>query len=214
MKTSEDQGRTWSEARRLPAGMLGPIKNKPIQLAGGTILCPSSTEHDGWRIHIERTDDRGRTWQATPPLNDGREFEAIQPALLIHPGGKIEAVGRTRQGVIFQIWSEDEGKTWGRMTSAGLPNPNSGIDAVTLTDGRHLLIYNHAKSGRTPLNAAISSDGRTWSPAAVLENGPGEYSYPAVIQTSDGLVHITYTWKRTRVKHVVLDPAKIAVNPD
>ena len=214
MKASEDQGRTWSEARRLPAGILGPIKNKPVQLADGTILCPSSTEHDGWRIHVERTDDRGRTWKATPPLNDGREFAAIQPAFLIHPAGRIQALGRTRQGVVFEIWSDDQGKTWGSMTSAGLPNPNSGLDAVTLKDGRHLLIYNHTKSGRTPLNAAVSSDGRTWNPAAVLEDGPGEFSYPAVIQASDGLVHITYTWKRTRVKHIVLDPAKIAGNKD
>jgi len=52
----------------------------------------------------------------------------------------------------------------------------------------------------------VSRDGRTWKPSLVLESDPGEYSYPAVIQGADGLVHITYTWKRQRIKHVVVDP--------
>jgi predicted neuraminidase len=71
------------------------------------------------------------------------------------------------------------------------------------------LIYNHTTTGRSPLNVAISKDGKSWSAGPVLESDSGEYSYPAVIQTSDGLVHITYTWKRQKVKHVVIDPAKL-----
>jgi len=210
-KTSEDGGKTWSPPKRLPEGILGPIKNKPVQLANGDILCPSSTEHDGWRVHFERTGDLGRTWQATPPLGDGREFSAIQPAILVHKDGKLEALGRTRQGRIFELWSEDAGKTWGRMTATALPNPNSGIDGVTLARGQHLLVYNHSTKERSPLNVAVSSDGREWKAALVLESGSGEFSYPAVIQTNDGLVHITYTWKRLRIKHVVLDPDKMVV---
>jgi predicted neuraminidase len=66
---------------------------------------------------------------------------------------------------------------------------------------------------RSLLNVAVSSDGRQWQAALVLENSPGEYSYPAVIQTRDGLVHITYTWKRKRVRHVVVDPAKLELTP-
>ena len=73
-----------------------------------------------------------------------------------------------------------------------------------------MLVYNHSRTGRTPLNVALSEDGRHWAALAVLEDDPGEYSYPAVIQTSDGLVHVTYTWRRQRVKHVVVDPAKLA----
>lgn len=209
MKISGDGGRTWSSARRLPDGILGPIKNKPVELADGTILCPSSTEHDGWRVHFERTSDLGRTWRATPAVNDIREFRAIQPTLLVHPGGRIQALGRTREGVVFDVWSDDAGKTWGRMKSAGLPNPNSGLDAVTLADGRHLLVYNDSKAERSPLAVAVSADGRTWSPEVVLESGPGEFSYPAVIQARDGLVHVTYTWKRVKIKHIVLDPQRL-----
>jgi predicted neuraminidase len=90
-----------------------------------------------------------------------------------------------------------------------LPNPDAGTDAVMLNDGRALLVYNHSTSDgrdRAFLNVALSKDGRKWHAALALENQEGEYSYPAVIQTSDGLVHVTYTWKRTRIKHVVLDP--------
>jgi predicted neuraminidase len=99
------------------------------------------------------------------------------------------------------------------MTLIDLPNPNSGTDAVTLRDGRHLLVYNHTAKGRSPLNVAVSTDGDTWQAALVLENEPGEYSYPAVIQTADGLVHAVYTWKRQRIKHVVIDPAKLQLRP-
>ena len=125
----------------------------------------------------------------------------------------MEAIGRTRAGRVFETWSADAGKTWAPMTLAALPNPNSGIDAVTLRDGRHVIVYNHTDRGRSPLNVALSVDGRRWDAALVLENEPGEYSYPAVIQTSDGLVHITYTWHRQRIKHVVIDPAALTAEP-
>jgi len=209
LRTSDDGGKTWGEARRLPDGILGPIKNKPVQLANGEILCPSSTEQDGWRVHFERSSDGGKTWTAIAPVNDGKEIGAIQPSILLLGGDRIEAVGRTRQRRIFEIWSDDGGRTWGKMALAGLPNPNAGIDAVTLQDGRHLIVYNHSINARSPLNIALSRDGKTWTKALTLEDEPNaEFSYPACIQTRDGLVHITYTWKRQRIKHVVLDPAR------
>lgn len=211
--TSEDEGQTWSAPRRLPEGILGPIKNKPVELPSGDLLCPSSTEQAGWRVHFERTPDLGRTWETTGPVNDGRQIGAIQPSLLFHPGGRLQAVGRTTQGRIFELWSADGGKTWGPMTLTDLPNPNSGLDAVTLRDGRQVLVYNHTPKGRSPLNVAFSADGRAWQAAVVLEQDPGEYSYPAVIQTRDGLVHVTYTWKRQRIKHVVLDPSRWVGRP-
>ncbi len=221
LRTSNDGGKTWSEAVRLPDGILGPIKNKPVQLADGTILCPTSTEHNGWRVHFERSADGGKTWTATPPINDGKAIGAIQPSILFHPGGRLQAIGRTRQNRIFETWSNDGGLTWSPMTLGLLPNPNSGIDALTLKDGRHLLVYNHVGQTdlfgggkRAVLNVAVSEDGKNWQAALVLEQQAGkEFSYPAVIQSNDGLVHVTYTWQRTRVKHVVLDPAKLVPRP-
>ena len=210
---SNDGGRTWSAPERLPDGILGPIKNKPVQLPNGDLLAPSSSEHAGWRVHFERSSDLAKTWRATPPLNDGESIAAIQPSILRHKDGALQAVGRTRQGRIFSIGSRDDGLTWDRMRLTDLPNPSSGTDALTLQDGRHLLVYNHTSKGRTPLNVAISEDGIRWHAAAVLENVPGEYSYPAVIQTRDGRVHITYTWRRTRVRHAVLDVSRCELRP-
>ena len=209
LRTSEDAGRTWSAARRLPDGILGPIKNKPVTLADGTLLCPSSSEADGWRIHMELTRDLGMTWDKTPPLNDGKKFGAIQPAILFHPGGRLQALSRSRNGRVVECWSADNAKTWSELVATSLLNPNSGIDAVSLRDGRHLLVYNPVARGRTPLTLALSTDGRAWKDVLTLESEPGEYSYPAIIQARDGLAHITYTWKRQRVKHVVVDPATL-----
>ncbi len=156
LKTSSDGGRHWSKEERLPFHILGPIKNKPIELADGTILCPSSTEDHGWQVHFEFTKDFGKTWTKTDELNSRDKIGAIQPSILTLPGGRLRAIGRTQQQKIFQIDSLDQGKTWGPMSLTSLPNPNSGIDAVTLKDGRHLLVYNPTTHDRTPLTVAIS----------------------------------------------------------
>jgi predicted neuraminidase len=215
VRSSQDNGKTWSEARRLPEGILGPIKNKPVTLAEGSILSGSSTETPTrpsvWRVHFERSTDGGRTWTIVRPgaAADGKDHDAIQPSILVHSVSRLQAVGRTRSGRVFETWSDDGGKTWSAATLTALPNPSAGTDAITLKDRRHLIVYNPTERGRTPLAVATSTDGKSWQPSVVLENEPGEYSYPAVIQAADGRVHITYTWKRQRIKHVIIDPAKL-----
>jgi predicted neuraminidase len=227
LMTSEDDGKTWSSPVKLgedPAvgHLLGPIKNKPVQLKDGTIINPSSVEVvDGedikWTTHFEISRDNGRSWEVIGPINDGEEFDAIQASILTHQDGTLQILCRTRQGVISTSYSKDNGITWSRMTATSLPNPSSGTDAVTLSDGRHLLIYNHStREGEEPkarniLNLALSSDGEEWVPVMTLENEPirAGYAYPAIIQSSDGLVHITYTYNREGIKYVVIDPTKL-----
>jgi predicted neuraminidase len=218
VKTSDDDGRTWSHARRLPDGILGPIKNKPVQLSNGDILSPTSIESPqfGWRVCFERSADGGRTWTTSMFIEQATDVKAIQPSILIHSPTRLQAIGRTKSGRLFETWSADAGQTWSEIELTELPNCNSGTDAVTLHDGRHLLAYNHSKveKVRVPLNLAVSRDGKAWEAAAVLEDEPpGQYSYPAMIQSSDGLVHVTYTWKRLRIKHVVVDPSRLQPQP-
>lgn len=219
--TSKDGGKTWSAPRRLPEGILGPVKNKPVVLSDGSWLSPSSTEGtpEGWRIHFERTTDGGRTWERIGPVAKGDDIDAIQPSVLRFHGARLEAVCRTRRGFLAATWSDDNGRSWSPLERLPLPNPNSGTDAVTLADGRQLLVYNHSappperptKGLRYPLDVAVSEDGKAWRHVLTLESEPlaNGYAYPAVIQTSDGRVHITYTWGRKRIKHVVLEPAKL-----
>lgn len=221
LKTSADGGKTWSAARRLPEGILGPVKNKPVVLANGAWLSASSTEGntDGWLVHFERSRDAGATWEKIGPVGKGEgAFDAIQPSLLRHKDGSLQAIGRTKQAVVFQTWSRDGGSTWSPLAALELPNPNSGTDAVTLADGRQLIVYNHngnrttePKGDRFPIDIALSDDGVRWRRVLTLDAEPvvSGYAYPAVIQTSDGRVHVTYTFARKTIKHVVLDPAKL-----
>lgn len=220
LSTSSDHGETWSWPHRLPEGIWGPVKNKPVELADGSVLCGTSGEATGWCVYLQATRDLGRTWRSMGPVNDGEKIGAIQPSILTHADGRLQILCRSKQSRIVEAWSKDQGKTWSEATLTDLPNPNAGTDAVTLKDGRQLLVYNHTIRGnasprnREMLNVAISKDGVAWVAAMVLENKPkSEFSYPAVIQTRDGLVHITYTWLRRRVKHVVLDPGKLTGTP-
>ena len=212
---------TWSAPTKLPDGILGPIKNQPIQLADGTILSPSSTESntEGWKIHLEISTDLGKNWTKTGALNDTTEFGAIQPVILNYGDGKLQLLSRTKNDVVSQNWSEDGGNTWSKMTGTSLPNPNSGIDGISLKDGRQLLVYNPTQKNwgnRVPLSVALSTDGKNWKRVLDLEPlrestdmEEEEYSYPTVIQGSDGMVHLVYTWNRKTVKYVTLDPEKL-----
>lgn len=219
---SSDGGETWSEPEELPKGYLGPIKNKPVLLESGKLILPSSVEGNGWNLKMESTPDFGKTWNTTDTIPEGnQEIQAIQPSILIHENGKLQAIGRTKNRALFSTWSEDDGETWSELDLLNVPNNNSGTDAVTLKNGRHALIYNHVlpedgayKSYRSPLNIAISEDGTNWNAALVLEDSKiSQYSYPAIIQGSDGMLHCVYTWRRQRIKYVKIDPEKLITFP-
>jgi predicted neuraminidase len=215
---SQDSGISWGNPVKLPDGILGPIKNKPVLLSNGMLISPTSTENDGWRVHFEYSYDFGKTWKKNDPINDGKKYNAIQPSVLTYPNNKIQILARSKENAVLTAWSDDYGMTWTELEPSGLPNPNSGTDAVTLADGRQLLVYNHVGKNpnkwggkRSPLNVAVSKNGIDWEAALVLEDQQGEYSYPSVIQANDGMVHIVYTWKRDRIKHVVVDPSKLVL---
>lgn len=241
---SADGGKSWSNPEQLPDGFLGPVKNKP-EYINGRIICPSSTEGSGgWQVHFEISDDLGKTWRMVGPIaasealptllpnakdksddpEAGESFsqkkyvvQAIQPSILKHKGGRLQVLCRTRNGFVGTAWSSDNGDTWTPLTLTDIPNNNSGTDAVTLKDGRHLLVYNNfrtlpgtPKGVRTPLNIALSKDGKKWKESIVLEDSPiSQYSYPSVIQGDDGKIHVIYTWRRQRIKYQMIDPKKL-----
>lgn len=213
---SKNGGKSWSHPRPLTHNpeerhlRLGPIKDKPI-VNNGRIIAGSSTEvtYDSWKVHFETSDDDGQTWQK-------REVECdtilcIQPTVLNLGNNHLKALCRTRQHRISVTESFDNGATWTPMRLTDSPNNNSGLDAVTLHDGRHLLICNYHgnDSRRSPLTLLISNDGDNWQKVIDLEEDDGyEYSYPAIIQASDGDIWIVYTWHRQKMAYVHLTAKK------
>jgi predicted neuraminidase len=214
-KTSADNGKTWSAENKIPNNLLGPIKNKPVRLPNGKILYPTSFETaENWTIYMETSDQDLKNWQKISI--DNNNLNSIQPSVLFHKDGTLQLLCRSRNKTINQSWSKDKGKTWSALTQTTLPNNNSGTDAVTLSDGSQLLVFSPITKGRYKLGVAVSNDGVNWNAAVLLENDSdkdAEYSYPAIIQSKNGLVHLTYTWKRELIKHVVIDPAKLKTKP-
>lgn len=244
---SKDGGKTWSRREPLPKGFLGPIKNKPEYVNGRIICPSSTEGASGWRVHFEISDDKGKIWKMVGPLQaelsvptalrkagsaanvddqEGGEaikgegakpIYAIQPSLLRHRDGRLQVLCRTRNAQIATAWSKDNGDTWSKVTLLDVPNNNSGTDAVTLADGRHVLVYNDfstlpgtPKGPRTPLCLAISQDGVKWENILTLEDSPiSQYSYPSIIQGKDGKLHAIYTWRRQRVAYKAIDLDKL-----
>ena len=224
---SNDGGKTWSKREPLPKGFIGPVKNKP-ELINNRLVCGSSTEGDGWRLHFEIYDLATKQWKYVGPIEAEDAIrtdkpEKQQPIFIIQPSiiklkdARLQVLCRTRNAKIGTSFSSDGGDTWSKVTLLDVPNNQSGTDAVTLKDGRHALIYNNfetvlgtPKGPRTPISIALSDDGTNWQHALTLEDSPiSQYSYPAIIQGKDGSLHCIYTWRRLRMAYKKIDLKKL-----
>jgi predicted neuraminidase len=167
---------------------------KPTVLPSGRILLPLYS--DTYSVSVMAvSDDRGESWYASEPLAG---FGAIQPAVLRRGDGTLVAYMR-ENGPLDRVRvaeSKDDGITWGKVGTADLLNPGSGLDGVRLASGRWLLVYNDTTSGRQSLAVSLSADeGRTWKWTRHLERQQaGSYHYPAVIQARDGTIHAIYSY--------------------
>ncbi|WP_235941469.1 sialidase family protein [Paenibacillus puerhi] len=214
--SSPDNGHTWTEPVPLvegDQGGRGPVKNKPITLADGTIAAPASLE-PAWDAFVDLSADGGRTWTRSEPVplpEDRSGFLGkgiIQPALWESSPGIVHMLARSTAGAIYRSDSTDGGRTWSLAYATSVPNNNSGIDLVKLADGMLALVCNPTrpepgklKGPRTPLVLLLSRDnGFTWGGETLIDEGDKQYSYPAVIAKGQEL-HVTYTWKRERIAY-------------
>ncbi|MBR3440874.1 MAG: exo-alpha-sialidase [Bacteroidales bacterium] len=217
VKTSYDGGQTWPEEYIFPQGMLGAIKDKPVMLPSGRIICPSSEEirvpgqkEVAWTVHFEISDDGARTWKKVGPVEKDDTVRVIQPTILIHEDGTLEALCRSSNGKLAVTYSHDNGDNWSKLELTDFPNNNSGIDVLTLPDGRFVMVANPVGTDwgeRYPLCVYISKDGLNWKEIANLASDPVEegYCYPCIIYGSDGALHIAYTWDRVKIRYARIE---------
>ena len=209
VRDSADGGKTWSKPITLPAGFYGPVRAKPIELANGTLLAPTSVEsYRNWTPYVDRSTDCANTWVRSQPCFAGWDSpNQIQPTLLAPREDMVVALMRSRKPrKICRSVSKDGGVTFDFADPIDVPNPSAGIDAVMVGETAWL-VYNNSPLLRTPLSLARSTDdGKTWTHAFDLETAVGEFSYPAMVLTSAGHLAITYTWHRTHIKFVRFDP--------
>jgi len=222
---SDDDGATWSAVEHLPAGLIGPVRAKPLVLQDGTIVSGSSVEsYHAWAVWIERSTDEGESWAKVgplvPPVPVGATASTerrgiIQPSVVPLGEKHLRFYARSTENIGRVVVSDsfDEGVTWSQPRVIDVPNPNSGIDAVPLKDGRVVLVYNNTTHGRTPLNLAISDDGEHFTMFRTLEDEPGEVSYPAMVKARNGDLIITYTWNRKTIRFVRLPRVEIPKRP-
>jgi len=157
--------------------------------------------NDGLKnLYIMKTKDNGKTWETSAPYHGGS-----QPTVIERKDGSLFVLMRGKP-IIKQTLSKDGGKSWSEAELSVLPNPNAGIAMTRLKSGHVVLVFNNTSKGRSPLNIVRSLDGgRTWQKPLTLEPNPGEYSYPCIIQISDGRIHISYTFRRYAIKHVEMN---------
>jgi predicted neuraminidase len=211
LKRSYDGGESWTHFEKLPAGILGPAKNKPLLLEDGTLLCGTSWEsYKADACWVDVTKDFGKTWQKYGPIAlKDCEQGMIQPTLFQINDHTLFMLSRPRQGLraIVKSISKDKGKSWSDPEVIEIANPDTGSDGVVLKDGKIVYVNNTQTLGRSKLDILVSNDqGNTFTSVFQLENEPGrEFSYPAIIQAQNGDIHITYTYNRECIKHVVLN---------
>lgn len=205
VRQSVDGGSSWSPPEMLPAGFYGPVRAKPLSLGGGHLLAGTSVEtHRNWTAFVDYSEDGGKSWLRSNPIGGPSGFHQIQPALFRAANGDVVAVMRSRNPLkVCRAVSKDGGRTWGPAIPTAVPNPSAGVDAVRVHDGSVWMIANPVAVGRSPLSLLRSTDdGQTWTKIKDVESQPGEYSYPALIETADGNLAMTYTWKRTRIQYI------------
>ncbi|MDF2959220.1 MAG: hypothetical protein K0S39_955 [Paenibacillus sp.] len=229
-RISEDRGVTWGRTEVLFDGTGIFLRQPLLVLKNGDWLLPAYyCKLDGHFSVVQISTDEGKTWQEYEVQNSTHR---VQMNVVNLSDGTLYAIFRSRQAErIYTSISKDNGRTWTVPAKSELPNNNSSIQMTKLQNGHLALIYNNSslerdqfrwvqrkgefrkKTLRTPLTLAISEDeGKTWPyyrnvQMADLEYKDSEvgYSYPSIIATRDGRLHIAFSYLRKAIKYVCLD---------
>lgn len=221
-KISRDGAMTWSDAFMvsLDEGMM--VRNRPIVLDNGDYLLPiyHETGHDTEMVGPDSTslflryNPKTRQWTRTGEIKS--RTGNIQPAVAQLSGTHLVAYCRrggdykpTKEGFIVRAESHDGGNTWTEGRNSAFANPNSAIEFLKLRSGALLLVFNDSMTSRTPLTAALSTDGdKTYPHRRNIAEGRNSFAYPIGFQAADGRIHIVYTSdQRSVINHAVFTEA-------
>lgn len=201
------------DSRKRSIGWMTRIK--PWITNSGKILLPLYS--DGFNMSMMAiSEDNGDRWRASLPIV-GRG--PIQPALAQKKDGTLVAYMRDSgdsPNRVHTSFSTDEGASWSASVKTDIPNTAS-VELCVLSNGDWAFLGNDIDDGRYILSLYISDDeGQSWKWKTRIEDHPkgeGGYSYPALIQTKDGKLHMTYSFHKGNgeksIKYVVVDPMKI-----
>lgn len=216
VKTSSDGGKTWTAARRL---VLSPflniselVRNRPVRLTDGGFLIPIYHELIGKfpeLLWLRPEENGNRLVYRKTRMEGGRRF--IQPMVVPHGERSAAAFFRncSDDRKVGRSLTSDGGMTWSRPKLLKLPNPDSAVGAVLLSDKRILLGFNDSVKYRSNLRLAVSNEAATeWARAATLEQEEGtEFSYPYLISDRNGRIHMVYTWRNRMIRHLEVNEA-------
>jgi predicted neuraminidase len=206
LKKSMDGGKTWSE----PVLMFdypGLMLRSRAHVLENRIIIPAYDENT-WQSRMIISDDDGANWRLTEPMQSPNGN--IHPNLVPLSDGRLLCYLRTggKGGVIWRSESADGGETWSELTATSLPNPNSGIDLLRLASRRMALAYNPSATLRTPISVALTEgDNEDWRWVQIIEDEYAEISYPTLAQTTDGVIHLVYTYRRENIHYARFDEA-------
>lgn len=208
LRVSRDNGQTWTEPDNALDAICVMVRNKPIVTRRGRWILPAYIQ-GVYAAQFWLSDDQGESWQSTAPILR-YPSTTLQPAVVELDDETLFSLMRRsgEGGFTWEGYSRDGGVTWTVRPRQDLPNPDSGLDLIRLATGELLVAYNDSPASRTSLAVAVSRDrGVTWSAPKSLEAGNGEFSYPCVIQTDDGIIHVVYTHERTAIAYAEFSSA-------
>jgi predicted neuraminidase len=209
-RISGDAGKTWGEEMTIINRKGFAIRNRPITLKNGTFLLPAANEMFYTPLFILTRNDFRTIKKTGTNLRD--EGGLDQPAVVQLSDDSVLAFFRSTQvkGIIMKSVSTDGGLVWSNPEPTEFPNPEAALSLERLRNGNLVLAYNDSPRSRYPLTVAMSADdGKTWPWKRDIETDPFEFSYPCVIQSSDGLIHVSYTYKRNNIKYATFNEAWI-----